>query len=245
VTACAEGIPACAFTVVSLHLIWSRSFSLVLSFFSHTLGFSRRPHRPHTWRLCPHLERLPLERRNRPAAAIAALSQTAAALSPNLFDDLEEDGSDDDVAVNADGKEAGPHQHSSLPRSLRRRSSPCAGVRHREDGPCVVRELQGVEPSREVEQTDECASLVGPPWRPPSSLQISDGDFSIRGGQLREQSRAFLPRRGENQRQEFDVFGMRDGEQRCSVTRDMICFHSVTGISLNFPCNQTSSLLMQ
>jgi hypothetical protein len=46
--------------------------------------------------------------------AAAAGSRTATALSPLLLDDLEEDGSEDDVVVNADGKEAGPDQHGSL-----------------------------------------------------------------------------------------------------------------------------------
>jgi hypothetical protein len=49
-----------------------------------------------------------------PAVAAATRSWTATALSPLLLDNLEEDGLEDDVVVNADGKEAGPDQHGSL-----------------------------------------------------------------------------------------------------------------------------------
>ena len=70
-----------------------------------------------------------------------------------LLDDVEEDGVDDDVAVDADGEAAGPEGHGGLAGDLDGGVELHVAARGvGEDGAGVVRQLDGGEAGWEVEQ---------------------------------------------------------------------------------------------
>ncbi|KAI5013546.1 hypothetical protein ZWY2020_037059 [Hordeum vulgare] len=105
-------------------------------------------------------------------------SGRAASRAVVLLHDLEEDGVDDDVAVDADGEAARPEQHGRFARDLHDGvSSMCRRVASREDSAGVVGELHGVEPGREVEQAARRGGLLaGVEARGAEACPVEDGD---------------------------------------------------------------------